>query len=364
VGVEILGIIACIVALEWYVRTPSFFAPIAQWSEQSTHNAWVVSSNLTGCPIYFFANVMELVYMKILKIFCFEESMRVQIPSFAPFNFKSTKTLNKKLIMNIKLNKEKTLRFYNLFKWVTLLYLSGAITCFCAIIVTPKSFRHTLVDVGDYLTNQKSNDNEDWPQEQEQQVNNNTYIDVAESILKEDGAPKGVLPPPKQEDEQPTATGVMVPLLEEYDNDDGTFNGDANFGLNNKLSDLQKLQQLPMLFTQREIDALIEVESSGDEYCIGDNGKAKGVLQLWNIYIKDVNRKFGTNYNNDDALGNKALSILIMNAYMNIYAREHTFKEYAFKHNGGPEIFKKDKSSQQWKNAANYWDKVQKAYDG
>lgn len=258
------------------------------------------------------------------------------------------------------------MKFYNLLKWITLLYLSGAITCFCAIIVTPKSFRHTLVDVGDYLTNQRSNNNEDWPQEQEQQVDNNTYIDVAESILKEEGAPKGVLPPPKQEDEQPTATGVMVPLLEEYDNDDGTFNGDANFGLNNKLSDLQKLQQLPMLFTQREIDALIEVESSGDDYCIGDNApkyKGKwsyGPLQIREGFLGCVNRHNGTNVTVQDLMGNRPLSIACMNAYMHIYCPNGTFMQKASVHNKGR--YAQIEGHKQYVLAAPYREKVKNAF--
>jgi len=38
------------------------------------------------------------------------------------------------------------------------------------------------------------------------------------------------------------------------------------------------------------IPPLIQVESGGDDRAIGDGGKAVGCLQLWKIYVDDVNR--------------------------------------------------------------------------
>lgn len=41
------------------------------------------------------------------------------------------------------------------------------------------------------------------------------------------------------------------------------------------------------------IDVLIQIESGGDPCAIGDGGKAVGVLQLWPIAVRDVNRILG-----------------------------------------------------------------------
>ena len=43
------------------------------------------------------------------------------------------------------------------------------------------------------------------------------------------------------------------------------------------------------------------IESGLDPNAIGDNGKAYGQYQLWEIYIDDVNRTQGTNFTHQDA---------------------------------------------------------------
>ena len=43
------------------------------------------------------------------------------------------------------------------------------------------------------------------------------------------------------------------------------------------------------------------IESGLDPNAIGDNGKAYGQYQLWEIYIEDVNRTQGTSYVHQDA---------------------------------------------------------------
>ena len=43
------------------------------------------------------------------------------------------------------------------------------------------------------------------------------------------------------------------------------------------------------------IDALIEVESEGQAWAIGDSGMAVGILQIWPITVDDCNRILGYN---------------------------------------------------------------------
>ena len=63
------------------------------------------------------------------------------------------------------------------------------------------------------------------------------------------------------------------------------------------------------------IDALIQVESNGNVEAVGDNGKAFGCLQIWNIVIQDVNRIYKTRYKHKDAF-NKNKSKQICRLYL------------------------------------------------
>ncbi len=42
-----------------------------------------------------------------------------------------------------------------------------------------------------------------------------------------------------------------------------------------------------------------KIESNNDDTAIGDNGKAYGRLQIWNIAVQDVNRVYGTKYTHE-----------------------------------------------------------------
>jgi hypothetical protein len=120
-------------------------------------------------------------------------------------------------------------------------------------------------------------------------------------------------------------------------------------------SPLGATEQVPDSF----INALISVESSGDDKAVGDKGKAKGCLQIWEVVVIDVNRKFNTNYKHDDAFDRKK-AIDICRKYLSIYAtearlgRKPTLEDYARIWNGGPNGFKKSATEK-------YWLKVQKA---
>lgn len=83
------------------------------------------------------------------------------------------------------------------------------------------------------------------------------------------------------------------------------------------------------------IEALIQVESGGEDNAVGDKhlmNKAYGCLQIRQPYIEDVfpGRKA------EECLGNRKLSIQIFEAYMNRYEPNGTDEEKARAHNAGP----------------------------
>lgn len=106
------------------------------------------------------------------------------------------------------------------------------------------------------------------------------------------------------------------------------------------------------------IEVLIKVESNGDVYAIGDNGRAKGCLQIWDVVISDVNRIYKTSYTTSDTF-NRGKSIEICKKYLiyygNIYRKKTgnspTAEVYARQWNGGPEGYK-------YKSTLKYWNKV------
>lgn len=102
---------------------------------------------------------------------------------------------------------------------------------------------------------------------------------------------------------------------------------------------------------QERIDRLIpilcEVESNGNLKAIGDNGKAKGILQLWKTYIDDVNRVYKTDYTHDDAMyyhNSCEIVILYLTHWGKYYERKYkkpaTYEVLAKIHNGGPTAYR------------------------
>ncbi len=108
---------------------------------------------------------------------------------------------------------------------------------------------------------------------------------------------------------------------------------------------------------------MIQVESGGDDFAEGDKhlkNRAYGCLQIRRPYVDDVNRAYKTKYNPQDCLGNRELSIKILNQYMSIYGTARrllhyppTMEDIARIHNGGPRGFKKASTN-------GYWNKVKK----
>lgn len=105
-------------------------------------------------------------------------------------------------------------------------------------------------------------------------------------------------------------------------------------------------------------DAIKEVESRGDCKAIGDNGKAVGVYQIHEIYVKDANRISGKSYTLEDRYDEKkSLEIVkIVTTYYGNYYKKKTGKEVtpeiiARIHNGGALGWNKSST-------ISYWNKV------
>lgn len=110
------------------------------------------------------------------------------------------------------------------------------------------------------------------------------------------------------------------------------------------------------------INALIEVESKGNDGAVGDkhlSQKAYGCLQIRQPCVDDVNRVHGTKYKAQDCLNNRALSVWICEKYLALYATERsvgrkpTDEDRARIWNGGPNGWKKNSTR-------GYWNKVRK----
>lgn len=103
------------------------------------------------------------------------------------------------------------------------------------------------------------------------------------------------------------------------------------------------------------IEAIIQVESNGNDRAIGDTGlkyPAYGPMQIRQPVCIDVNNKYKSNYKATDCLGNRALSIDLFVKYQSIYNPEGSNEEKARTWNGGPS-WKKNPSF-----TDKYWAKV------
>jgi hypothetical protein len=109
------------------------------------------------------------------------------------------------------------------------------------------------------------------------------------------------------------------------------------------------------------IIALITVESNGNDFAKGDQGRALGCLQLHAAYVYDAAEHAGDYWVHEDAL-QRDVAVQIFMAYMDRYAtverlgREPTAEDIARIHNGGPDGYKKASTKA-------YWAKVKKELD-
>ena len=111
------------------------------------------------------------------------------------------------------------------------------------------------------------------------------------------------------------------------------------------------------------VDAIIYVESRGNDSAVGDNGKAVGCLQIHPIMVREVNRLLAkydipTTYTLEDRYSREK-SIEMFNIVSEEYycCEDYTFEEYAEivarRWNGGPRGDKK-------RSTLKYWNKVTK----
>lgn len=116
------------------------------------------------------------------------------------------------------------------------------------------------------------------------------------------------------------------------------------------------------------VQAIIQVESNGNDMAIGDlalKHRAYGPMQIRQPACDDVNRRFDTNYKAQDCLGDRKLSIDIFEKYMGIYAtslrlgRPVTDEDRARIWNAGPAGWRKDGTRRDVL-ATSYWNKVKK----
>ena len=111
--------------------------------------------------------------------------------------------------------------------------------------------------------------------------------------------------------------------------------------------------------SDRLLTALIQVESSGNDKAVGDNGKAVGCLQIRKEVIDDVNRIYGTDYTLADRR-DRAKSMEICRRYISHYATEKRLgrsvrnEDMARIWNGGPNGHRKGATNK-------YWTKVKRA---
>jgi hypothetical protein len=107
------------------------------------------------------------------------------------------------------------------------------------------------------------------------------------------------------------------------------------------------------------LNALIQVESSGNDKAIGDNGNAIGCLQIWKVYWIDATERSGIGGSYKDCF-NRDYAKRIVDAYMKRYAREAWTNPAKFDaekcariHNGGPRGHTKKATDK-------YWNKVRR----
>jgi len=106
--------------------------------------------------------------------------------------------------------------------------------------------------------------------------------------------------------------------------------------------------------------ALITIESGGNDFAIGDDGKAYGCLQMHAAYVQDAAEHAGKDWIHEDAF-QRDVAIQIFEAYMDRYAtkerlgREPTIEDVARIHNGGPNGYKKPSTDKYWKKVKKLW---------
>lgn len=110
--------------------------------------------------------------------------------------------------------------------------------------------------------------------------------------------------------------------------------------------------------------ACCQVESGNNHQVVGDNGRAVGIVQIWQVVVDDVNKIIGyKKYNYHDRRSPakcREMFTIYLSHYGEVYqertGRKPTIEVYAKIWNGGPNGYQRTKT-------VNYWQKVKKELD-
>ena len=105
-----------------------------------------------------------------------------------------------------------------------------------------------------------------------------------------------------------------------------------------------------MITTAMLFAAIVAVESGGNCYAIGDNGKAVGAAQIWEVVVKDCNQISKKQHYtlNDRYSIQKSMEMFVI--YTDHYGKRYgcTPEVRAKIWNGGPGGFKNPKTQKYW----------------
>ena len=110
------------------------------------------------------------------------------------------------------------------------------------------------------------------------------------------------------------------------------------------------------------IEALIHVESKGDTFAVGDNGRAIGVLQIHPIMVREVNRileKKGIQRSytyNDRYDYDKSIEMFLI--WKDYYHKYSTYEKIARCWNGGPRGHTKYCTKRYWYKVSYFIDQL------
>ena len=114
------------------------------------------------------------------------------------------------------------------------------------------------------------------------------------------------------------------------------------------------------------IEALIQVESKGDTFAVGDNGRAVGVLQIHPIMVREVNRileKKGiqrTYTYNDRYNYDKSIEMFLI--WYDYYHKYASYEKAARCWNGGPTGYTKQCTKNYWYKVSYYMNQLAWTY--
>ena len=97
----------------------------------------------------------------------------------------------------------------------------------------------------------------------------------------------------------------------------------------------------------RLIDAIILVESGGQDMAIGDGNRARGPLQVHAAVVEDVNRFAGTSYS-WKGMTNRVAARQVCELYLQRYAKGKSDQYCARLWNGGPTGPSKTATKRYW----------------